>query len=289
LQAWRRDPDVRERACVDNIWFEERVGANRLAAYEAELAAATTSRALRDGHSRYWKTFVVTDDVPHSFMDDMEPADLGSATLDEYQRIVRVESLDRPLKSWGGDFEALQNALVNRDTALLQGFLDVWNEARDHRPAFAAWRDEVVAETEADDWADRLRNRMGLAHFRAAMEPLPVALMEYTVRDVKAEAAVVSAMFTSPTVLDTEPWPQFFPAPRDIPYGRAMALAPIGDENQLLAEMLHTRLTYKPHHIRKLGLIAAPYREHDLRELRNTHLLALRIASGRDDFGEEIP
>ena len=56
----------------------------------------------------------------------------------------------------------------------------------------------------------------------------------------------------------------------------------------LLAEMLHLRLTYRLEHIARLGTISKPPAPHDLKDLRNNHLSALQIASNRDDFGEEI-
>ena len=267
------------------------MSAKRLAAFEVEAVGAATPEELRRRHIHYWKTFVtVSDDIPHGFLTELEPADLGSGIIDEHQRIVRIETLWRPLGQWGAPFEKLQAAFDKKDNAVLRGFLDQWNNSniRDHRPVFAAWRDDVLDEIAADDWAEQLRNRMGLAHYTVEKGPIPVALMEYTVRDVKAEADGITTMFTAPTALDTEPWPHFFPAPREVPYGRAMALTPVGDEKQLLAEMLHTRLTYQRHHIARLGLINHPYKVHDLKDLRNTHLLAMRIASGREDFGEEI-
>ena len=99
----------------------------------------------------------------------------------------------------------------------------------------------------------------------------------------------LSNVFTVPTVLDSLPWPHFFPAPRNTPYGSAMSLDPIDDENRLLAEMLHVRLTYRPEHVARLDHIKRPPAAHELKELRNHHLLAVQVASGRDDFGEEIP
>jgi hypothetical protein len=68
-----------------------------------------------------------------------------------------------------------------------------------------------------------------------------------------------------------------------------MSLAPIGSEADLLAEMLHVRLTYRREHLIKVGAITRPPPPHDLKELRNHHLLALQVASDREDFGEEIP
>jgi hypothetical protein len=159
LVAWRLDPEVRERASVDNVWFEERVSAERLAAFEAEAAGAVTPEELRRRHIDYWKTFVVvSEDIPHGFRAEFVPADLGSSIIDEYQRIVRVEALWRPLSKWGLPFETLVAAFDRKDDGVLRGFLDQWNTSsvRDHRPVFAAWRDEVLGEIGADDWPERL-------------------------------------------------------------------------------------------------------------------------------------
>jgi hypothetical protein len=165
------------------------------------------------------------------------------------------------------------------------------NDARDDRPSFAAWKDQVLDEIAAPDWPDQLRDRLGLAHYDPADGPIPVALMQYTVRDVTIEAGRLGLphAFTAPTVLDTGPWPWFFPAPRELDYGRAMPLVPYGDDNALLAEMLHIRLTYRRDHIVKLGEIRRRTGAPDLKELRNHHLVALQLAADRYDFGEEIP
>jgi hypothetical protein len=290
----RRSSDAAERARWDNTDFEERVSAARIAEFEVEVRGAETAHDLRRRHIDYWETFVkVTDDVPHSFQAVYEPAELAAGGLDEYQTIVRVEALSRPLGKWGHSLEELQKAFDAKDDSVLRGFLEHWNTSniRDHRPVFAAWRDQVLDEIAAPDWPERLRDRMGLAHYSAHGGPIPVALMQYTVREVRAEAAAmgVSTMFAAPTVLDSAPWEYFFPAPAALPYGRAMALVPVDDEKQLLAEMLHTRLTYLPHHIVALGTIARPTSPHDIKELRNRHLLAVQVASGRGDFGEEMP
>jgi hypothetical protein len=115
--------------------------------------------------------------------------------------------------------------------------------------------------------------------------------MEYTVAEVRATVASVAgiASFTAPTVLDTDPWPFFFPAPADLACGRTMALYQVASDNDLLAEILHFRITYRREHLARLDEIRTPPNPFDLKVLRNHHLLALQIASGRDDFGEEIP
>jgi hypothetical protein len=115
--------------------------------------------------------------------------------------------------------------------------------------------------------------------------------MEYQVQDVFETARIAGSThaFTAPTFLDSRAGPHFFPAPRSLPYGRVMSLLPIANDDDLLAEMLHLRLTYRRDHIARLGIITRPPVPHDLKELRNHHLVALQLASDRYDFGEEIP
>jgi hypothetical protein len=293
LEAWRRDPDVRERACADNTQFEERVSAVRLAAFEDLVATHPAAPAtLTDQQSWYWKAFVrVGYPVPDTFLSELEPARLGPDGLDPFQPILRLEDLSTPLDDAGLTFADLQAALATAQNDVVQKFLDEWNRNRDFRPAFAAWEDQLLDEVSAPDWPDRLRDRMGLGHYNpAAGTSVPVALMRYTVHDIETEATAMGLRhaFAAPTVLDTGPWPYFFPAPAELPYGRAMPLIVLTDHNQLLAEMLHTRLTYRRGHLLKIGEIRQPLGAPDLKALRNSHLMALQLASDRYDFGEEI-
>ena len=294
LDAWRHDPAVPERARADNMEFEEKVSAPRLAAFESLARGVVTTDDLRRRQTDYYKTFVETgDEVPSTFSSELEPADIGSKLIDEYQFILRIENLTRPLNKWDLDFNELMAAFSRKDVPVLREFLNVWNNSnvRDNRPAFAAWEDQLLDELDAPDWPELLRDRMGLAHYGSPVPPIPVALMRYSVREVRAEATSkgVETMFTCPTVLDSGPWEYFFPAPAELVCGRAMALSLLRDENRLLAEMLHFRLTYKPDHIARLGWIGTPAAVADMKELRNLHLTAVRLASGRYDFGEDIP
>lgn len=292
LETWRRATDVRERATADNMWFEERVSPPRLAAFEEQVNSPDAPDHLPDRQSWYWKRFVrYGEPTPDTFAADLEPARLGPGPLEPFQPIVRLEDLRTPLHDQGLALVDLESARRENQTAVLDRFLASWNDVRDARPAFAAWKDQVLDEVAAPDWPDRLRDRLGLAHYDPTAGPIPVVLMQYTVQDVLDEAASLGLphAFTAPTVLDSAPWPYFFPAPKELPYGRAMPLAPTGDDNQLLAEMLHIRLTYTRDHILDFGEIRRRPGAFDLRNLRNHHLMALQLASDRYDFGEEIP
>jgi len=301
LTQWRAIDDSRERAMADNLWFEERIGPARQELFEAEAEGADNPDRLRNSQIAYFETFVKVDvDLwPHTFLPDLEPADLGPGPLEPFQPIVRLEDLRGPLEAWAPTdgtprqfFEMLQEAVADPSRAgVVAKFVQEWNRKRDRRPVFAAWKDQLLDELAQPDWPDLLRDRMGLAHYDCRNGPMPVALVEYLVQDVIVEARSLGLThaFTAPTVLDGRPWPHFFPAPKDLPYGRAMPLQPVDDENRLLAEMLHVRITYRPEHIVRLGQITRPPGPTDMKELRNSHLLALQAALGHDGFGEYIP
>jgi hypothetical protein len=290
LVDWRGMIRADDRAEADNLWFEERVSAERRRAFEAAATDVRDPATFKRRHIDYFRDFVATDRVPHTFTAEYNPADLGP--IDEDQRIVRLESLTTPLRAQSLTLAQLQEAAANGWNDVIDGFLDEWNRSRDHRPAFAAFRGEVFGEVTDDaEWANRLRDRLGLAHYDCTKGPEPVALMGYTVREVLRQAARAGpgCTFTSPTVLDTGPWPYFYPAPAQIRCGRTMSLFQVKDDSELFCEILHVRLTFRRQHIVRLGEITRPVPDFDLKALRNHHLLALQIASGRDDFGEEMP
>lgn len=292
LVAWRGMADVKERSTADNVWFEQRVSPARQANFEAATIGASDPDRLRKAHADYWSEFVRVDtgDIPHTFDEVLAPADLGA--IDETQKIVRIESLDRALNKHDISYDRLRDAVTNDEAPVIDGFFRTWNASniRDGRPAFAAFKDEVADDLANPEWPSRLRDRLGLAHYDCAAGPIPIALMEYSVAEVKAAAAFAGvSVFTAPTVFDSGPWPYFFPAPPELCCGRTMALYEVADDKELLAEILHFRMAYERSHLVKLDEIRLPPKAFDLRGLRNHHLLALHIAAGRDDFGEEIP
>ena len=79
----------------------------------------------------------------------------------------------------------------------------------------------------------------------------------------------------------------FFPVPREHRYGATVHLQPDQAET-LTAEIVHCRIDYQRKHLYRLGMIMRPHRLDDskLRNARDMHLLALREACGREDFGE---
>lgn len=300
-----------DRARADNYVFEEAVSAERKATFEVFLGVRADAQGLLDGHVDYVRNNLEIDgETPDTFRKDLRPA--GTGDIDEAEELVRVEGLGGPLMlhfglsaSDGIDallkcYEELKAAWENTspgDNALVNKFLSTWNGKRDERPAFAAFLDGLRDDAEHADWQHLLRDRLGLAHYQPPPGlPIPVAIVVYSVKEVTSAAHADAQPVTCPTVLDSKPWPYYFPAPTAIPYGRAMALRTDGGEESLQPELLHTRIEYKRNHVRAMALIERPWGPAELKDLRNHHLLKVRLAlvdepaaAGRPEFGEDMP
>ncbi len=272
------------KAEATNLVLEQGVSDIRRNFFETEDFSehGKTWTMLSKRHADYVRLYIKTSQEPHTFDDTMYPNSIGK--IDTVQNIVRLESLLRPLESYGCSYDELKTAHDSDDIDLLDDFLSLWNEDRDMRPAFATFLNAVSEDVCHDDWPDRLRDRLGLAHYSVANGPEPVALMRYSVSEVQAEATSGNPL-TMPTVLDSDPWPHYFPAPRSLQYGRAMALTPCEGDETLVVEFLNAKVTYRRENLWKIGQIVTPAPIHEITDLRALHLLALQIASGDDKFG----
>ncbi len=206
------------------------------------------------------------------------------------QRLIRLELLDWPLGLWRHSFDDLAKVFADPShaaQAAVETFLDHWNRERDNRPVFAVFKDEVLDEIGDTQWTSKLRDRLGLPYPQNA----PVALMEYDAEDVVKAAKGVSGLAfpaSIPTAFDQEPNAQFFPTPVELPHGCPMGLEIIHDDNDLLAEILHFRLTYRRDHMRALGRIDTAPPASDIRTMRNQHLDALHLVTLRETFGTRL-
>lgn len=295
LDAWATSTDLRERAEAHNVAFEERLDRHRLDAFERSLEGPCSSPAdLRRRFSDFFETYVKVDelDVPPTFGTGNRGASMGPISPE--RKLLRIEKLKVPLALSGRTLSDLARFLSSTDPAglaVLDTFLDQWNGERDNRPTFSAFKDELLPEYRDAAWPHKLRDRLGLKDYKVDGGPLAVALMEYTVEDVLTEAAGfpdIAHPFCFPTFLDFGPNPQFFPTPRELPAGAPMALFEIWSDKELIAEVLHSRLTYRRHHIAKVGEITSNGPTADFRTMRNNHLATLQVAAVRDDFGREL-
>lgn len=303
LQERSRTPDPTIAAVADNCRFDERASLSRWQQFEELLTLVTGGRrsiewpdwteANQENLERYCN--VPSTAIPDAFLDINRSAWLDAPT--DHQEIVRIESLTRPLKATGLDLPAFEALLLRSDSRrdpdarqAVDLFFETWNQLRDGRPAFGAFLDEVVNETQPPDWPHELRDRLGLGHYPSGGQ-LPVALMKYKLSDVlavrgKRSLAVACAL---PTVLDGGMHEFFFPVPREHPFGATVHLSP-GKAEILTAEIVHCRIDYKREYLLYLGYIerAHSVRGDALLEARDLHLLSIRLACERHDFGEDM-
>jgi hypothetical protein len=285
LTSGLTDGEPAIRAKAHNLSFEQGISEKRCVFFEKDSLGSmgSTWHDLSRRHVDYVRQYVQTAiEQPHTFQDEMAPNYDGD--IDDGELIVRLESLARPLSNFGCTFEDLREAREKNDTAFLSAFCDVWNEMRDLRPAFSTLLSEVKDELDEDGWADALRDRLGLAHYSAFASPVPIALCKYSVSDVRREAKT-GFPITMPTVFDSEPWEYYFPAPKTLQFGRAMALTPCKSEEDLKLEFLNARVTYSHNNIWRVGQIVTSAPLNDINSLRELHLTALQLASGDDGFG----
>jgi len=293
-------------AYCHNYLFEERVLHQRQADYEGALQGQASDFEAWDlWHRDRYLPRAIHCEVPETFT-DLNASAAHSGDLQEDQRLVRIENPGNTLHETGLAIDELQEILavaVNKAPAGKYDIIDAQAALEDicaslnrnpHsvRPRFAGFYQDVVDTIDESDWANRVRDRFGLAHFDPRPgETTPVALMSYPVRDLlqaaRRHTEVVHPVCV-PTVLDHEFTACFLPAPRQLPYGRTLQL--MGDPacEHKIAEVLHLRFAYRPEHIHKIGAVTEPVTalsNPGLDSLRAAHLFCLQYEGGRDDFG----
>ena len=249
-------------------------------------------------HADYAKAKVALPSISGTFTKINEDAWLPHLSPD--WDVVRVETLyglaDRALKKGSHISESKVASLIRevldaRDkgskldplkVAELEKWLQLANTGSDRRPAFVAPFAEVENILKQPDWANRLRDALGLGHIRAwedkvtkALNSTTVVLMQYNLVRVHNAHIGKPAWAASPTVLDDVPGqmpnPCFFPAPKTASkdgYGFTVDLATSGATWR--KEFLHGHIAYTLDDIRRIGEVT-------------TDVLPKRISDARDD------
>lgn len=307
------------RCAVANFRWERGVSDARSVEYHAYVGGVTTHQDWKAEHKGYLDSFVhVAKDLPRSaesFMSVNAPAHLNG--LDNAY-LLRLESLEglfnAPLVSaiandfWQRFFRSQKDLrkekLSDTDEALRTEFAVQWNAHRTQaRPLFATFLNEFGGNLDAlakSDWPHLLRDRLGLTHWPStAGKPLPVALICYTVDEVRAARLLAArkgavAGFARPTVLDNEMSAAFIPAPL-LPggesYGYTLDLGATAVPAAFTPELLTFPIDYQPRHIKALGFITREHALHSddaLLAARNRHVQGLQELPGCADFGEVL-
>lgn len=209
--------------------------------------------------------------------------------------VIRVETLyglAGRAKSKGSDVEEAEAADLIRDMlrakeagmafdlfreARLRKWLLHVNSGSDRRPAFVAPFAEVEGILSQPDWANRLRDALGLGHIRPwSGNPMTVVLMQYNLIRVHDSHIGKPAWASSPTVLDDVPGqmpnPCFFPAPKSTStdgYGYTVDLATA--DATWRKEFLHGHIAYKLDDICRIDEVTTDVPPYRVAEARKVH------------------
>lgn len=164
------------------------------------------------------------------------------------------------------------------------------SQRRDQLPLFAGlWGDlaDVLPEDEAnapDDWADLLRNRLGLSHiFPRTSSGTAIIVFRYRADRVPRGKKV--RPFTIPTVLDMRPFPAFCPVPSGSDFGRTVCLTPGADTGPASRELLHPPVHFQQEDLFRHGTVwTTPPR---IATVRGRHLKRLRTDYDRPDYASD--
>ena len=163
--------------------------------------------------------------------------------------------------------------------------LGAWSSRCDLRPVYATfWEDQRdLFEGSRADWADALRDRLGLLHYAPGVRgEIPILVFRYPVSEVPRHVQVRDGRpLAAPTVLDGELCEAFCPAPKGETCGRVLDLSAPFDEPS--REVVHPFFPYRPEHLFRVGTVRRSLPA-SLTEARKAHLLAVQAHCSRVDY-----
>lgn len=282
-------------APAENYILDERVPSSRedefLSFNGFELNAPDADSWFR--HHVEYATFHVARASISGTFDSINRRNWFSPTPD--WDVVRIESL-RGMTSRARGSALTEDEISNliaeyievRDTdnsfdifkqAQLNKWLQQVNSGSDRRPAFVAPFAEVEELLDQPDWANRLRDVLGLGHLRpwGGGNAMSVLLMQYNLKRVYDAHIGNKAWAASPTVLDDVPRqmpsPCFFPAPAsDSSSGYGYTVDLSFPWTSFRREFLHGHIAYSLADIRRIGEVTTDVSPSRIAEARRDHL-----------------
>jgi hypothetical protein len=246
------------------------------------------------------------DACPETFryIDDHSPFYRSDPGLD----LLRVEQLGFIARESGQTAQRVKElahlVIDSRHSTLIPAYreladiLETWTLQTDARPVFAGyWEDmrDLFGPTPAQDtsdWADQLRDRLGLLHLNPGSRTQPsidVIVFRYPVRSLprllKTFLDPNSRPLVPPTVLDGHHSIAFCPAPRGQLTGYTIDLGQ--NSPPARQEVVHPRTLFKPENVWRVGEIRRTMAEDELSEARRWHLEVVRDRAGRDDYAAQ--
>lgn len=297
-----------------NFLNEERLDPSRIASY----GAALPPKGPRDfyewesAHNEYLKAHVFPAPpavhdyrvvprhnpsvCPETFRMPSTMPTFQETDFDSYLvRLVAVADIAELSREKAGKIFSLGEQVManpHQDSPARQALSGIFEDAfveSQHRPVFAAFYEDFLEELRDPanrNWANRLRDRMGLYHISQLSPgglPRPVFLFRYKVRDLPRHPREADRRpIAIPVVIDHRLFEAFCPAPRELDWGYTLNLEEAPDEEPV-REVLHLFMPLQVEHLFRVGQVTAPAPE-DLAAARRDHLLWLQLMSGRKDY-----
>jgi len=188
--------------------------------------------------------------------------------------------------------QKVRGALSADELAELDDALHAWASWIELRPVFAGFwedfKDLFGADPSGDkpDWADAIRDRLGLAHLDPAArgKHIDILLFRYPLRNVpKLRAHRDVRPLVPPSVLDGSFSDAFCPAPGGASTGHTIDLsATVPIEGR--REVLHPAVMFKANSIFRVGAVTRGVAKDVLPVARAFHLDQVRAAARRSDY-----
>lgn len=295
-----------------NFLLDEGVSAARFASYQRRGAVENHAsiEVWRKRHQSYLGTQVQIAGgglAPRPRLDPQDPAECPETFRDGFAispfqdmdprlDLLRVEALDFVAGRSGLTREqltplidaAVAKALTADQRNALDAALSTWRLRTDHRPVFAAFWEDMKDLFEGDapaEWADRLRDRMGLAHYApAGGKPFEIIVFRYRVDRLPRTIGTSARPLVSPTVLDGSLTDVFCPAPKGSPTGHTLDLN-AESELEVRREVLHPAITPQSDDIFRRGSIRRSFDRELLPLARQRHLEQAREIASRPTYG----
>lgn len=309
------DSEIRQAFVARNFTLDEGVLQERAESYRTRGAA--------DGHRDYIRWSLahqayLADLVYRPFHEERLPTVLDAqdpdlcpetfrllrpggpfvATYDDL-KLIRIEELDEFARLAGAEpaqLRALAEQVVSSRTAggdaaiELAAILGQRAQNAEVRPTFVAFFDdvaEIFGRTPAEDppeWADDLRDRLGLAHLDPMERhgDIDVLVFCYPVGAVARFRDRTEKALVAPTVLDGRFSPAFLPAPEGGATGHTVVLS--GDASAGCPELLHPTVTFGVEHLYRVGKVRRPVAWELLPGARGLQILECRSRSRRHDY-----
>lgn len=235
------------------------------------------------------------DECPETFRFAVNSS--SYASVDERLDLIRVvdlKSVARRARMDPGKLRLLVDAVLAKtasgsERAELEAGLGTWAASLDLRPVFAAFLEDFRdlfgddPSKDAANWADAIRDRLGLAHHDAATEPIEILVFRYPVRLVPKLRSSGLRPIVPPTVLDGSHSEAFCPAPKGTLTGHTVDLD-ISSELRARREVLHPAVALGLDHVFRVGTICKATDRSLLPLARHAHLDQVRNDSGRSDY-----